>query len=66
MQELLLGSLGVQILAFTQRHPWQVFAGVLVATLIVIELLRKNRSSAGGDLDFGGADFGGGDGDGGD
>lgn len=64
MQELLLGSLGVQILAFTQRHPWQVFAVLLVVALIVIELLRKNRST-GGDVDFGSADFGGGDGDGG-
>jgi len=64
MQELLLGSLGIQLVGFVGRYPWQVLAGVLVATLIVIELLRKNRSPAGPDLDLG-LDFGGGDGDGG-
>ena len=64
MQELLLGSLGIQILSLVQRHPWPIFAGVLVAALIVIDLLRKNQSGTGVDLDFGGADFGG-DGDGG-
>jgi len=64
MQELLLGSLGIQLVGFVGRYPWQVLAGVLVATLIVIELLRKNRSSTGPDLDLGGLDFGG-DGDGG-
>jgi hypothetical protein len=63
MQELLLGSLGIQLVAFVGRYPWQVFAGVLVAALIVIELLRKQHSSAGTDLDPG-LDFGGG-GDGG-
>jgi hypothetical protein len=64
MQELLLGSLGLQILAFVQRYPWPVFAGVLVVTLILVDLFRKNRSSStGSDLDFGG--LGGGDGDGG-
>jgi hypothetical protein len=63
MQDLLLGSLGLQLVAFAQRHPWPVFAGVLVVTLIVVDLLRRNRSSStGGDFDFG---LGGGDGDGG-
>jgi hypothetical protein len=64
MQELLLGSLGIQIVAFIGRHFWQVSAGVLVVSLIVIELLRKNGSSAGGDVDLSGLDFGGCDGDG--
>lgn len=63
MQELLLGTLGTQLVAFVSRYPWQVFAGVLVATLIVIDLLRRNRSgSTGADIDFG---LPGGDGDGG-
>ncbi len=53
MQELLLGTLGSQLVAFVARYPWQVFAGVLVATLIVIDLLRKNRSSTGADIDLG-------------
>jgi hypothetical protein len=61
MQELLLGSFGAQLVAFVARYPWQVFAGVLVATLIVIDLLRRNRSSASGDIDLGFL----GDGDGG-
>ena len=41
MHELLLGTLGTQLVAFVARYPWQVFAGVLVATLIVIDLLRR-------------------------
>ena len=53
MQELLLGTLGTQLVAFVSRYPWQVFAAVLVATLIVIDLLRRNRSSAGADIDLG-------------
>ena len=67
MQELLLGSFGNQLVAFVSRHPWPIFAGLLVVTLIVIDLLKNNRSSAsaGGDVDLG---FflgdGGGDGDG--
>ena len=60
MQEILLGSLGVQLVAFLSRYPWQVFAGVLVATLVIIDLLRKNRSPAGPDFDFGGSDGDGG------
>jgi hypothetical protein len=53
MQELLLGTLGIQLVAFVSRYPWQVFAAVLVVTLIVIDLLRRNRSSTGADIDFG-------------
>ena len=53
MQELLLGTLGIQALAFVSRYPWPVFAGVLVATLIVTDLLRRNRSSTGADIDLG-------------
>jgi hypothetical protein len=62
MQELLLGALGTQLVAFVSRYPWQVFVGVLVATLIVIDLLRRGRSSTGADIDLG---LLGGDGDGG-
>jgi hypothetical protein len=62
MQELLIGSLGSQILAFVSKYPWQVFAVVLVVTLILVELFRQNRSGA--TADIGGFDFGG-DGDGG-
>ena len=67
MQELLLGSLGAQLAAFVARYPWPIFAGLLVASLIVIDLLRNNRSSsaAGGDIDLGLFGDGGGDGDGG-
>jgi hypothetical protein len=53
MQELLLGTLGSQLVAFVSRHPWPIFAAVLVATLIVIDLLRNNRSSTGADIDLG-------------
>ncbi len=61
MQELLLGTLGSQLVAFVSRYPWQVFTGLLVATLIVIDLLRRSRSSTGADIDLG---MPGGDGDG--
>ena len=66
MQELLLGSFGMQLYGFVSRYPWQVFAAVLVATLLVIQLLRKD-SSGGGDaeLGFGCDGDGGGDGGGG-
>ena len=64
MQELLLGSLGIQLLGFVSRYPWQVLVGVLVATLIVVELLLKQSgSTAGADIELG--DIGCGDGDGG-
>jgi hypothetical protein len=62
MQELLIGSLGTHILAFVSKYPWQVFAVVLVTTLILVELFRKNRSGTTADLDIGGFDFSGGDG----
>ena len=61
MQELLLGSWGSRIVAFTQQYPWRVFAAVLV--LLLDMLLRQNRGTS-GDADIGGWDFGG-DGDGG-
>ena len=61
MQELLLGTLGTRLVDFVSRYPWQVFAGVLVATLIVIDLLRRNRSGTTADIDLG---LLGGDGDG--
>ena len=66
MQELLLGSLGVQLFGFVSRYPWQVFAGVLVATLLIVELMRRSvGSSTVGDIELGlgcdGGDGGGGD-----
>jgi uncharacterized membrane protein YgcG len=66
MQELLLGSWGPQIVAYSQQYPWRVFAAVLVATLLVPDLMfRKKRSSSGGDGgDISGFDFGDGDGGG--
>jgi hypothetical protein len=65
MQELLPGSLGVQLFGFVSRYPLQVFAGVLVATLLIVQLMRNNRgSSTGGDIELGGAGLGC-DGDGG-
>lgn len=56
MQELTTASLGSQILAYAQQHPWQVFAAVLVAVLL-IDLMFMRRASGTGDfpeLDFGG------------
>jgi hypothetical protein len=60
VQELLLGSWGPQIVAYTQQYPWRVFAAVLVAILLLDLMFRKNRSSSGGDI--GGFDFVDGDG----
>jgi len=72
MQELLFGPLllnwGPPTLTFVQRHPWQVFAAVLVFVLLLDLMLsrRRSRGSTGGDGgDFGLFDLGGGDGDGG-
>jgi hypothetical protein len=67
MQELLLGSFGVQLFGFVSRYPWQVFAGVLVATLLVVQLMRNQSTGGGGDteLGFGCDGDGGGDGGGG-
>jgi len=66
MQELLLGSLGTQLLGFVTRYPWQVCAVVLVVTLVIAELLRKSsQPTAGADIEVGGLGFLCGDGDGG-
>ena len=35
MQELLLGSWGPRIVAYTQQYPWRVFAAVLVLVLLL-------------------------------
>ena len=48
MQELLFGSLGLQAYAYTQQHPWRVFAAVLV-TILIADLLFRKRSSRSGD-----------------
>jgi hypothetical protein len=61
MQELLFGTWGLQIVAYSQQHPWRVFAAVLVAVLLMDLMFRKQSSGTGGDLDLGG--LGGGDGD---
>jgi len=47
-------------MALCQHYPWQVFAFVLVTALVVFDLTRRGRSSAGDD--FGGFDFGDSDG----
>ena len=41
MQELLLGSWDPQIAAYSQQYPWRVFAAVLVATLLVLDLMFR-------------------------
>jgi hypothetical protein len=61
MQELLFGTWGLQIVAYSQQHPWHVFAAVLVAVLLMDLMFRRQSSGTGGDLDFG--DLSGGDGD---
>ncbi len=63
MQELLLGSWGLQIVATTREYPWRVFAAVLVLVLLLGMPFRQNRGTA-GDAGIGSWDFGG-DGDGG-
>ena len=52
MQELLFGTWGPQIVAYSQQYPWRVFAAVLVAILLLDLMFRKRSSSDGGD--FGG------------
>jgi hypothetical protein len=64
MQELLFGTWGPQIIAYSQQYPWRVFAAVLVAILLMDLMLRKRSSGTGDGLELGGLDFGGGDGDG--
>ena len=71
MQELLFGTWGPQLLwlgryvaAWSLQYPWRVFAGVLVAILLVDLMFRKRASGSGDGLELGGLDFGG-DGDGG-
>jgi len=63
MQELLLGTWGLQIVAYSQQYPWRVFTAMLVGILLLNMMFGKNRSSGDGG-DIGGFDFG--DGDGGD
>lgn len=63
MQQLLFGTWGLQIVAYSTQYPWRVFAVVLAATLFLDFMLRERSSGTGGDLDIGGFDFGG-DGDG--
>ena len=71
MQELLFGTWGPQIVSFSRQvvayslqYPWRVFAGVLVAILLMDLMFRKRASGTGDGLELGGLDFGG-DGDGG-
>ena len=68
MQELLFGSWGPQIVAFSRQvvayslqHPWRVFALALVVMLLMDMMSRKRPAGDGID----GFDIGGGDGDGG-
>jgi hypothetical protein len=60
VQELLFGTWNPPIMAFCRHYPWQVFSFVLVTAIVVFDLTRRNRSSAGDD--FSGFDFGDGDG----
>ena len=62
MQELLPGSWGPQIVAFTKQNPLQVLAVALTAISLLITLRFRVRGTDGGDA--GGCSFG--DGDGGD
>ena len=71
MQDLLFGTWGPQladygrqIIAYSQQHPWRVFAAMLVALLLMDLMFRKRSSGTGDGLELGGLDFGGGDGDG--
>jgi hypothetical protein len=62
MQQLLFGTWGSQIIAYSAQYPWRVFAAVLAAILLLDLMFRKQSSGSGGDLDIGG--FDGGDGGG--
>jgi hypothetical protein len=69
MQELLFGTWGPHIVAFSQQvvayglqYPWRVFAAVLVVILLMDLMFRKRSSGTGDGLEVGGLDFGGGDG----
>jgi hypothetical protein len=64
MQELLFGTWGPQFIAYSQQHPWHVFAAVLVALLLMDLMFRRQSSGTGDGFELGGLDFGGGDGDG--
>jgi hypothetical protein len=63
MQQLLFGTWGSQIIAYSAQYPWRVFAAVLAAILL-LDLMFRKQSGSGGDLDIGGFDCGG-EGDGG-
>ena len=70
MQELLFGTWGPQIAAYSRhvvayslQYPWRVFAAVLVAILLMDLMFRKRSSGTGDGLELGGLDLGGGDGD---
>jgi hypothetical protein len=56
MQELLLGTWGPRIVAYSEQYPWTVLTAVLLLDL----MFRKNRGSTGADIS--GWDFGDGDG----
>jgi hypothetical protein len=61
MQELLLGSWGPQIAAFTKQNPLQVLAAALTAVSIVLTLILGVRgfgSGDGGGCSFDDADSG--------
>jgi len=62
MQELLVGSWGTQIIAYSRQYPWRIFAAVLVAILLMDLMFRKRSCGPGDRLELGGLDFGGGDG----
>ena len=65
MQELLFGTWGPQIIAYSQQYPWRLFAAVLVVILLVRMMFSKRSSGTGDGPELGGLGFGCGDGDGG-
>ena len=59
MQELLLGSWGPQVAAFTKQNPLQLLAAALTAVSIVLTLILGVRGFGSGDA--GGSSFDDGD-----
>jgi len=69
MEELLFGpwllTWGPPTLTFVKRHPWQVFAAVLVFVMLLDKMLSNRRSrGTGGDIGIFDSGDGGGDGSG--
>ncbi len=61
MQELLLGSWGAELIAYSQQNPVRVATAVLSVSSIMLTLMFGKRSSSGDGGDFSGFDLGGDD-----